>query len=81
MSGVVRTPTRVGEHFMLGFRGCELPSWVREFEARFGLGGVILFDRDVREPESLRNVESPAQVATLCADVHGLASRPLVFVD
>ncbi len=71
---------RVGEHFMLGFRGFALPDWLRAFAAEFGLGGVILFDRDV-QLGGPRNVESPAQVRALCAEVHALPGRPLVFVD
>ncbi|HEU4428474.1 MAG TPA: glycoside hydrolase family 3 N-terminal domain-containing protein, partial [Myxococcota bacterium] len=65
---------------MLGFRGLALPSWLRAFEKEHGLGGVILFDRDV-QLGGVRNVESPAQVSALCAAVHSLPSRPLVFVD
>ena len=65
---------------MLGFRGLVLPDWLRAFAADHGLGGVILFDRDV-QLGGLRNVESPAQVRALCAELHALPSRPLVFVD
>ncbi|MBM4384047.1 MAG: glycoside hydrolase family 3 protein [Deltaproteobacteria bacterium] len=72
--------TLVGEHFMLGFRGLSVPAWLREFAGEFGLGGVILFDRDV-QLGGIRNVESPAQVRALCAEVHALPGRPLVFVD
>jgi beta-N-acetylhexosaminidase len=70
----------VGEHFVLGFRGFAIPDWVRDFEREFGLGGLILFDRDV-ERGGPRNIESPDQVGALCAEIHALASRPLVFVD
>ena len=70
----------VGEHFVLGFRGFAIPEWVREFEREFGLGGLLLFDRDV-ERGGPRNIESPAQVRALCAEIHALASRPLVFID
>ncbi len=71
---------RAGEHFMLGFRGLALPDWLRAFALEHGLGGVILFDRDV-QLGGIRNVESPAQVRALCAEVHSLPGRPLVFVD
>jgi beta-N-acetylhexosaminidase len=71
---------RVGEHFLLGFHGFALPAWVRDFEREFGLGGLILFDRDVHRGGP-RNVENPEQVRALCAEIHALASRPLVFVD
>jgi beta-N-acetylhexosaminidase len=72
---------RVGEVFVLGFEGRELPGWLLDFERRFGLGGVILFDYDVRARAYERNVISPAQVARLCAQAAALPSRPLVVVD
>ena len=65
---------------MLGFHGFALPEWVREFEREFGLGGLILFDRDVHRGGS-RNIEGPEQVRALCASIHALASAPLVFID
>ncbi len=71
---------RVGEHFVLGFHGGTLPKWVLEFEREFGLGGLILFDRDVHRGGP-RNIEGPEQLRTLCAAIHALESRPLVFVD
>jgi beta-N-acetylhexosaminidase len=37
-------PMPVGELFILGFFGKTIPGWLREFAARHGLGGVILFD-------------------------------------
>jgi len=72
---------RLGELFMLGFRGTRLPDWLCRFEALHGLGGVILFDYDVPTSARGRNVTSPEQVRTLCAEVHALPSQPLVFVD
>lgn len=71
---------RVGEHFMLGFRGLRLPGWLVAFAHEFGLGGVLLFDRDVQQGGA-RNVESPEQLRALCGEVHALPGRPLVFVD
>lgn len=72
--------SRVGEHFMLGFRGLSLPEWLAEFAREFALGGVLLFDRDLQQG-GLRNVESPAQLRALTDEVHALPGRPLVFVD
>jgi beta-N-acetylhexosaminidase len=72
---------RAGEALVLGFRGLRLPAWLREFEARFGLGGVILFDVDVRTRTAGRNVQSPEQVRALCRELAALPSRPLVLVD
>ena len=70
-----------GELLMLGFHGTELPGWLLDFEAHHGLGGVILFDRDLERKSDLRNIESPEQVRSLCAQTHALASHPLVFID
>jgi len=72
---------RVGEALVLGFRGTRLPGWLREFESRFGLGGVLLFDYDVTRKQLGRNIESPGQVQALCAELAALPSRPLVMVD
>jgi len=73
--------SRVGELYLLGFRGTRVPDWLRDFEADHGLGGVILFDYDVPTAQTGRNITSPRQLEALCAEVHALPSRPLVFVD
>ena len=72
---------QVGELFILGFFGKTIPPWLREFAARFGLGGVILFDYSVRTRQYGNNIESPAQVRALCAEISALPSAPMVFID
>jgi len=74
-------PPQLGERFVLGFKGPRVPEWLRAFEARFGLGGVILFDYDVGAGRYGNNVTSPRQVRALCAELADLPSGPLVFVD
>lgn len=71
----------VGEFFMLGFRGTKLPSWLLEFEKRFGLGGVILFDYNCQTKTYDNNIHSIEQVRDLCAQISSLKSKPLIFVD
>ena len=71
----------VGELFILGFFGKTVPDWLSEFAARFGLGGVILFDYSVRTRQYDNNIESPEQVRALCAEIARLPSSPLVFID
>lgn len=71
----------IGELFLLGFQGRTVPKWLREFEQRFGLGGVILFDYDVQTKTYERNIFSPAQVKLLCAEFSALSSKPLICVD
>jgi beta-N-acetylhexosaminidase len=71
----------IGELFMLGFRGPQIPAWMHDFAREFGLGGVILFDYDCIDKKYERNIFSPAQVQELCGQIHALASRPLIFID
>lgn len=73
--------TKVGEFFMLGFRGTKIPSWLVEFEKSFGLGGVILFDYNCQTKTYDNNVQSPAQLKELCGELSMMKSRPLIFVD
>ncbi|MGK5082592.1 glycoside hydrolase family 3 N-terminal domain-containing protein [Bdellovibrionota bacterium FG-1] len=75
------TDLRVGKLFILGFRGTQIPSWLLEFEKKFGLGGVILFDYNCQTRTYQNNIESPAQVRKLCAEISQLPSRPLLFID
>ena len=72
---------RLGELFVLGFRGLTLPAWLREFADAYGLGGVVLFDYDVATRTRARNISSPSQLQELCAELASLATRPLICID
>lgn len=72
---------QIGELFILGFRGRVIPNWLLEFERRFGLGGVILFDYNCETKTYDNNIESPEQVSELCREISALPSRPLIFLD
>lgn len=72
---------KIGELFMLGFRGPKIPQWMGKFAEEFGLGGVILFDYDCTDKKYARNIFSKAQVQGLCKEIHALPSKPLIFVD
>jgi len=71
----------VGQHFILGFRGPELPQWVEVFAGRHTLGGIILFDYDLKTKSYKNNILSKAQLSELCASIHALPGEPLVFID
>jgi beta-N-acetylhexosaminidase len=64
----------VGQLLIAGFDGTELPVELKSLAREFGLGGVILFSRNVVEPE---------QVAELCYDAAQLVPElpPWVSVD
>ncbi|WP_245312953.1 glycoside hydrolase family 3 N-terminal domain-containing protein [Bradyrhizobium macuxiense] len=74
-------PMSVGELFILGFYGKVIPAWLQDFAARFGLGGVILFDYSCQTRQYDNNIASPGQVQALCAEIAALPSGPLVFID
>src|SRR5437764_7446610 len=50
---------QIGQLLIAGFNGEQLPVELKSLAAEFGLGGVILFARNISEPE---------QVAELCAE-------------
>src|SRR6476661_9793199 len=72
---------QVGELFILGFFGKTIPAWMTEFAARYGLGGVILFDYSCQTRKYDNNIESPEQLRHLCAEISRLPSSPMVFID
>jgi beta-N-acetylhexosaminidase len=72
---------RVGELFILGFRGAKIPIWLRDFAKEFGLGGVILFDYDYQGKNYQNNILSKDLLRELCEDIHSLSGRPLIFID
>ncbi len=78
---ITKTAMPVGELFILGFFGKTIPAWLREFAARYGLGGVILFDYSCQTQKYDNNIESPEQVQRLCEEISSLPSHPMVFID
>ena len=54
---------QIGNLLIAGFNGEQIPVELRALAREFGLGGVILF---------ARNISEPAQVAELCHDAAGL---------
>ena len=63
---------RVGQLIMAGFSGSTVPAEVGELSRAFGLGGVILF---------ARNIDAPQQVAELAHDVQMLSDDLPLWVS
>ncbi len=64
----------VGQRLMIGFNGARINRDIEYAVCELGVGGVILFSR---------NIESPRQVADLCSDIQALAERsgrPPLFI-
>jgi len=63
---------RVGQLLIAGFDGEQMPVELKALAREFGLGGVILFARNVREPE---------QVAELSGEASRLVADPPAWVS
>jgi len=64
---------KLGQLFMIGFEGHEVPGDVADFIAENHIGFVILFTR---------NVSSPAQTAHLTNHIHSLGDiQPAIYTD
>jgi beta-N-acetylhexosaminidase len=61
----------IGQLLFVGFDGHQIPTELRALAREFGLGAVILFSRNIAEPE---------QIAELSADAAGLDPRLPVWV-
>jgi beta-N-acetylhexosaminidase len=72
---------KLGQMIMVGFRGLSVTAnapIVADIVKR-GAGSVVLFSYDVALLSAVRNVQSPAQVAQLTADLQALAAAPLLI--
>jgi len=63
---------RIGQLLIAGFNGPRLPVELKALAREFGLGGVILFARNLAEPE---------QVADLCFDAAQLTPQMPAWVS
>ena len=63
---------QIGQLLVAGFDGHQVPVELKALAREFGLGGVILFARNIAEPE---------QVAELCREAAGLTSDVPVWVS
>src|SRR2546423_12206594 len=63
---------QVGQLLIAGFNGHQVPSELRSLAKEFGLGGVILFARNVAEPEQV--AELAFEAARLVPELPGWVS-------
>jgi beta-N-acetylhexosaminidase len=54
---------KVAQMFFVGFKGTELPDRYATFIEKQGLGGIILFTRNVQSPEQLKALTSAIQTS------------------
>ena len=68
---------KLGQMFLVGFHGCRIQSdhWLVDAIRNQGLGGVILFDRNV--DGSVQNIESPPQLQQLTTSLQRYAATRL----
>jgi len=72
---------RIGDFLILGFHGPVVPKWLTDFQSKWGLGGVILFDYDFQSKNYENNIQSPEQLRVLCQEIHSFSAKPLIFID
>jgi beta-N-acetylhexosaminidase len=68
----MRKMVDAGKFFMLGFGGTRVPASLQQWVKKYGLGGAILFDR---------NIETPEQVTKLTRELKNLSSDFLISID
>ncbi len=72
---------KIGQLLMVGFRGVSVSDEspiVQDIRAG-RVGGVILFDYDVLQKQSGRNIQSPHQVKSLCSALQSYSNLPLLI--
>jgi len=80
------TPTdsldlKIGQLLIVGFRGTLVSDscWIVQDICAGRVGGVILFDYDVLQKRSGRNIQSPQQVKSLCTALQSCSNSPLLI--
>src|SRR5262245_37046767 len=72
---------QIGELFMLGFRGPQMPAWMHDFAHESGLCGAIRFDYDCTDKKYERHTSNRPHATRLCEQIHSLPSHPMTFID
>tara|TARA_R110002096_G_scaffold151859_1_gene314597 strand:+ start:1424 stop:2470 length:1047 start_codon:yes stop_codon:yes gene_type:complete len=70
---------KIGQLFVMGFRGGDVSpgSTVHHDIAELGVGGVILFDKDMVYHRPVNNIESPEQLNELTKQLQSYSDLPL----
>lgn len=71
----------IGRMLVIGFEGEQITpeSSIYEDIKRYGLGGVILFDRYFEDRSKVKNIRDPQQLRRLTSQLHAIASKPLLI--
>jgi len=72
---------KIGQRFLLGFHGPNVPDWLVDFSTQFELGGIILFDYSIETKSYDNNIHNPKQVKKLICEIKKLPGSPKVYVD
>ncbi|MBT8328110.1 MAG: hypothetical protein KJN87_00270, partial [Desulfofustis sp.] len=73
--------THLGSLLIVGFLGPTLDQGmpIHRDILDYGLGGVILFNRCLHNPDQTANIVSPGQLKELCTELQNLAPRTLLI--
>ena len=53
MSNLSRMKQKIGQRIIIGFEGETLPKELMRLDEEWGIGGVILFKRNLKDPEQI----------------------------
>lgn len=72
-----------GQMLIMGFDGLTIHSGhpIEEAIQKHNLGGVILFDKNLKKPDQPKNIQSIEQVKNLTAQLHALSHDLFIAVD
>ena len=80
-AATVTLEKKIAQMLLVGFRGTELDeaNYVVRDIRTYGIGGVILFDKDAALGTYGRNITSPAQLKALTGSLQKLSATPLLI--
>ncbi|MGB9561404.1 MAG: glycoside hydrolase family 3 N-terminal domain-containing protein [bacterium] len=74
---------KVGFLFIVGFYGKDIPDWLKGFSQEFGLGGVIIYNRNFNNIDNLSGlilrIKNELSPLLICVDQEGGKKRRLDF--
>jgi len=75
---------KIGKLFILGLPGPSIPAWIKGFAKKFGLGGIILYERNFSDIDELKRlneaIKRELNPAFIAVDQEGGEKRR-IFVD
>lgn len=70
----------ISKMIILGFNGLKINKDMQIYkDIENGLGGVILFDKNIQEPKQLKNIKNPRQLKKLTLNLQNITKEKLII--